>query len=191
MGLDIYKYRVVKADEDEKENFHKFTFDLETTNKNMVALFEHFKDFVVEEVIEYYDWEKTFESLGLNHENYQWTYQRFNDEKQEWEFGYKETGTENEISILNSQCFSIKKKTPVLYVDNVYGFYQRKQMSVEFYSHYYGGCWYVSDSAIPEDEGIRFAFTNELLDKAKLYAEIGSPITHWTLEKDEFVEFNA
>jgi hypothetical protein len=191
MGLDIYKCRVVKVDESEKQNFHKFILDSDTTNKNKIALFEHFKDFVVEEDIEYYDWEKVFENLGLNYGNFFWTYQRFNDEKQEWEFGFKETGTENEISILDSQCLSVKKKAPVLYVDTVYGFYQRKQMSMEFYSNYYGGCWYVCDSAIPEDEGIRFAFTNELLDIAKLYAEIGSPITHWTLEKDEFVEFNA
>lgn len=186
MGLDIYKYRVVKKG---TLGSDKQIFDDST--KNEIAFFEHFKDFVVYEDIEYYDWEKTFESLGYDENNYEWIYQRYNDEKEDTEFGYKEIGTDKEISIFNSQCIPVIRSTPVLYIKNDNDFYQRKQMSTEFYSHYLGGCWYVAESAIPLDEGIRFAFTQELVDRAKEYADDGSPIKDLVLGENEFIYFCA
>lgn len=187
MGLDIYKYRVVKSGTPESR---KQIFDEDPT-KNEVAFFEHFKDFIVYDDIEYYNWEKTFESLGYDHTKYTWSYQKYNDEKDDVEYGYDEIGTENTISIFHSQCISLTKSMPVLYIEDVPEFYQRKGMSDEFYSDYYGGCWYVAESAIPPDEGISFAFTQELVDKAKEYADDESPIKNCILGENEFIYFSA
>ena len=187
MGLDIYKYRVVDKGT-HGAHIHIFSDD----TKNEVAFFEYFKDFVTYEDIEFYDWEKTFESLGYDQNNYRWTYQGYNEEKDDTEFKYKENGTENEISIFHSQCIFKTVPTAVLfYVNAEPYFYQRKGMKKEFYSHYYGGCWYVAESAIPTDEGISFAFTQDILDKAKEYAEDDTPIKNCILGKNEFVYFCA
>lgn len=198
MGLDIIKHRVVAKD---TEGASQILLPIDNPTPNQIALFEHFSDFVSEEIVEYYDWVATFKSLGLDANQYALRSERYDDHLDEWvstfhhkDYQYEDTDKNppnSEITIALKDAHLSHEPTKILYVVNVPGHYQRKGMSVEFYSHYYGGCWYVADSAIPEEEGIMYAYTQEMLDRAKGYADQGEPILNWVLEEDEFVYFSA
>lgn len=209
MGLDIYKYKIVDVSMmtlEEKDKYSSFKLEKDETNKNTIAFFETFKHFSIKEEQEYIHWVKTFEAIGLKYGDYEWR----STSNKGYEFVKK--GSNYVINIFDDEDEAIKNQIltdPFEYVvindemlityfesvDVIYAEennYQRKGMDKSFYSDYLSGCWYVAESNINEDDGIFFAFTKELLDKAKNYSYDcdETPITKWELEENEFVFFS-
>jgi hypothetical protein len=191
MGLDIQKYRVVKHSDKPLENGHTFTLLVDNTNRNKQSFFQHFADYAYTVHTDYIDIGPWFESKGLRFEDYRFCSTRFCNHRQDTAFDYELIADPSvTITAYQIELPEIVVEETAIDVEKVPG-YQRKQMSTEFYSDYLQGCWYVADASGDEDDGIIFAYTQELLDRAKAYADPDAPIHQWQLAANEFVEFNA
>jgi hypothetical protein len=191
MGLDIQKYRVVKPGQNPEPNSHTFKLAVDTTNRNELAFFQHFRDLTYTVQSGYIDFEPWFDSKGLRFEDYRLCAIRYDEHRNDTAFDYVLIADPSvEITAYQDELPEVIAEETALDVVSVPG-YQRKQMSTEFYSDYLQGCWYVADASGDADDGIRFAYTQELLDRAKAYADPDAPIRQWQLNADEFVEFNA
>jgi hypothetical protein len=191
MGLDIQKYRVVKHTVQPNKDVHTFKLTLDTTNRNELAFFQHFRDYTYTVQTDYIDVGPWFEGKGLRFEDYRLRAIRYDEHRNDTASDYELIADPSvKITAYNIELPLIVVEETALDVVNVPG-YQRKQMSTEFYSDYLQGCWYVADASGDKDNGIIFAYTKELLDQAKTYADPNAPIHSWSLGKLEFVEFDA
>jgi hypothetical protein len=178
MGLDITLYRVTKD-----TDAQKFVLYPDDTNQSKLALFEKFKDFVVDATEHQTDIQKTFDLLGLDYKKYIFR-EVYADEVS---FVDKDSGEELRIPCANL----VEVEVPVKKLFVAQEAYQRKGMRKEFYTEIIAGCWYVDEnSSLADDESMDFALTQEDLDRAKTYADEDAPIHQWMLDEETFVEFN-
>lgn len=181
MGLDVYKIMVVE----ESEHFFDL-FEYEE-NKSMKALFNHFKNYAKDVVVEVYDLEKTFSGMEMRYEDWEWKYTTFDGDDAVVTFRNPET---KDVLKVNCEDVATKRVNAkrLFYTETAY---QRKQMKTEFYTEFLSGCWYVSEDTQNEvEDSPDYVFTQQELNRAKSYAMIGAPIVDWSLKDNEFVYFS-
>lgn len=179
MGLDIYCYTVVPEKTEKSITYQLSIFE---KNKHEIALFEHFKDFVTLKEEEIFNDKKFSDFIGNDVECINFTS----------EDGYYIITLDNDREIFITeetyQSFFDSCQLKTLYVIPYY--LQRKGMSVKFYSEFLSGCWYIADSDNNEEDSPNVIFTNEMLKKAKTYADRNSPIKSLQLESNQFIYFS-
>lgn len=181
MGLDVYKMMVVE----ESEHFFDL-FEYEE-NKSMKALFNHFKNYAKDAVVEVDDWEKTFSDMGMHCEDWEWVSSTFDGESMKVTFHNPETKDVVKVNFEDVATKRVNVKR-LFYTETAY---QRKQMKTEFYTEFLSGCWYVSEDTQNEvEDSPDYVFTQQELNRAKSYATIGAPIVDWNLKDNEFVYFS-
>lgn len=182
MGLDIYKYRVVKGCSDDVG----FTLNNNEENKSVLALFEKFEEFSFIINVEYYSFSSAFNDIGLDICDYEWTMQ----DGKGYYFEHNVTREKVLLDYYTLEKYTYTEKEKALTVEEVA--YQRKGVTDEFFDKFYGNCWYVSNNSFIEDgQKNIFIIDNEMLKKAQQYCEDDYPFKSWVLGDDEFVYFSA
>lgn len=175
MGLDIHKNKPCSK-ENADDSIQIFS---DNTNKAVLALFEKFKDFVVDETEEIYNInEKTsngFVYSGMMLGEDDSCYLLFEKDEVSYKFA--------------SDTFPIDK-IPVkrLYYKEIC--YQRKGMKKSFYTDILSGCWYVEETEKNHDDSNDVIFTNELFQLSKTHCEEWSSYKDWILNADEFILYS-
>ena len=195
MGLDIYKLELITKDEIKKttkKNREKYfgfpTYQYED-NKSASRFFEQFKDYLVEEKAEFYNFEKWFLDKNLDIKNYGLTSSSYG---KEIIYSFVNLENKEEIIELNAKEVETYKKTiHKIYAQEIG--YQRKSVKYDFYKKFYGNCWYVNgeDTEIKEEDEMFFVLNNEELNKMKEHVEQEAPSMSWVLEKNQFVYISA
>lgn len=188
MGLDIIGCRVLTDVSEITKDTSYIRCDKDETNKNILAFVKHFEKYIHSKSEEYLDFDTLFEQSNLKYDDYNFISYGV-EENGKVMFNFENILTKELISFEESKIPTIFKDIQVIYYEGT-NFYQRKGMKEEFYSEYLSGCWYVADSKIDKDDGILFAFTDELVEKAKTFAEKGTPIKKFKLGELEFLDFD-
>lgn len=189
MGLDIIGCRVIIDESEINKDTPYIRYTKDETNKNILSFFKHFEKYIHSKDEEFLDFEKLFEEHKLKYDDFN-LLSYGTEENGKVMFTFENISNKDEtISFEEIIIPIIIENIQVIYYENT-NFYQRKGMKENFYSQYLSGCWYVADSKIDKDDGILFAFTDELVEKAKTFAEKNTPIKKFKLSELEFLDFD-
>lgn len=196
MGLDIYKYTVLKKEDGENlaRNEEFFELPYREKNKHMIGLFNHFKDYVFKKEYVVFN-EEAFESKYLNGCGYidffsvpEWNISLPEDFEPDGYILVRDDDSSVFISKKEYDSFWVSVKLDTLLVASEY--LQRKGMSKEFYSEFLSGCWYITDSKNDKDDSPNVVYTNDMLNEAKKYCiDDEYPIASLVLAENEFLYF--
>lgn len=179
MGLDIYKRVVCTPDDDDAS---EMILGFEETNKSIIALFEHFSDYVYERDVKHADFQPLLDTHGMVEikgisygDDVIFTGVNAQGEVFDFIVEY------DDIPHVFIHCKCMKYKEIG---------YQRKGMNKQFYTEWLSGCWYVAESERNDDEAEIVIFSNERLKQCKKYCDDGQPFKNWSLTDKEYVAFS-
>lgn len=184
MGLDIYLYEIDPNGDNTVEN------DPSYPNKYRDALFENFKDHVINKESDGFDIEAMFASRGLSHKDWSLLSTIYDviETDSGLAFTYQNDLTGEQIKFTKDQLINVKITTLVLSVREIG--YQRKSMVNSFYTEILSGCWYVTGDIDKDSaDSMDVVFDNDQLAKVKIHAVAGSPILNWSLGPNQFIYF--
>lgn len=182
MGLDIYKLKVCKPEQ--KDTVHPnrlHTLSVSDNdlreNKSLSDVFTKFSEFVVEENAEYYNIQSTALKHGIP-ENWYYSGISILDDCDVMIFSDEENTQRLEIPL--EEVDTVMDKCYHLYAVEVG--YQRRDCTGPMFEEFFGGG--------EEFFGIHYTPYNEVLEVAKTYANLNTPLKSWVLEDDEFINFS-